>query len=515
MSFCTMASAARSTAWGSGGVMSLEPSATTTSSTCSSPNSARPELAVHGLRRPGRALPHLTHPLLGHRSQGAVHVPVALQHEEVVEVLGVEVGGAEHVVVAQDRAEAREEEVRAGEEEGHGVRRAAHVRLGDEGVVARARLEVAEHDEEVLGEQLAHAAGHGADHAGRVDAAVLHALGAHRPGERDAARLEVEHRLALGGAHERLRAAAARDPHLEAARGVGGAEKGLGPGRVVAVDEGALGAVHGDRLGVGGEAMEGELELHGLLDGALRERPAGADLRADEHGQRVGGRVAVHGHRGLDLAEAEGDRGGGVGGQQQRVVETVGDVRLAGRRAAHAHLADRHLQLDRAQQRDDARELGGGGAPGEADDVLPGRARVDDQAGERDVVEGVRLLGHRRVDAVRGDERVDEVEVGGRHAVQLSDAAGRVDLNGGLGIVRARERDEPRVVVLLGEAVEVDGARVEADEAAETRGLFVRPRHQPAAARGDGSGMPVRRTPQYGSASSSRHSHTCRYGSPR
>ena len=352
----------------------------------------QPELAVDGLRGPGRALPHLTHPLLGHRSQGAVHVPVALQHEEVVEVLGVEVGGSEHVVVAQDPAEAREEEVRAGEEEGHGVRRAAHVRLGDEGVVARARLEVAEHDEEVLGEQLAHAAGHGADHAGRVDAAVLHALGAHRPGERDAARLEVEHRLALGGAHERLRAAAARDPHLEAARGVGGAEKGLGPGRVVAVDEGALGAVHGDRLGVGGEAMEGELELHGLLDGALRERPAGADLRADEHGQRVGGRVAVHGHRGLDLAEAEGDRGGGVGGQQQRVVETVGDVRLAGGRTAHAHLGDRHLQLDGAQQRDDARELGGGGAPGEADDVLPGRTRVDDQAGERDVVEGVRLL---------------------------------------------------------------------------------------------------------------------------
>jgi len=37
---------------------------------------------------------------------------------------------------------------------------------------------------------------------------------------------------------------------------------------------------------------------------------------------------------------------------------------------------------------------------------------------------------------VRGDERVDEVEAVGRHAVQLSDAAGRVDLNGGLGIVR-------------------------------------------------------------------------------
>ena len=116
---------------------------------------------------------------------------------------------------------------------------------------------------------------------------------------------------------------------------------------------------------------------------------------------------------------------------------------------------------------------------------------------------------------VRGDERVDKVEAGLRHAVELSDAAVRVDLNGGLGIVRACERDEPRLLVLLGEAVKIDGARVEADEAAETRGFLVRPRHQPAAARGDGSGIPRRRTTQYGSASSSRHSHTCWYGSSR
>ena len=202
------------------------------------------------------------------------------------------------------------------------------------------------------------------------------------------------------------------------------------------------------------------------------------------------GASPVHGHGGLDLAEAEGDRGGGVGGQQQRVVETVGDVRLAGRRAAHAHLGDRHLQLDGAQERDDARELGGGRAAGEADDVLPGRARVDDEAGELDVVEAGRLPRHRRVDAVRGDERVDEVEAGGGHAVQLSDAAGRVDLDGGLGIVRARERDEPRVVVLVGEAVKVDRARVEADEAAETRGLFggrgISPPQRGVTARGSG-----------------------------
>ena len=86
---------------------------------------------------------------------------------------------------------------------------------------------------------------------------------------------------------------------------------------------------------------------------------------------------------------------------------------------------------------------------GEADDLRARRAGVDDQAGERDVVERVRLLGHRRVEAARGDEGVDEVEVGGRRAVELGDAAVRVERDGGLGIVRRGERDEPRLVVPL------------------------------------------------------------------
>ena len=374
----------------------------------------QPQLAVHGPARARRPLAHGAQPVLGHRPQRAVHAPVALQHEVVVEVLGVEVAGAEHVVVALDRAEPAEDEVRAGEEQRHGVRGAAHVRLADQRVVARARLEVAEHDQEVLGEQLAHAVGHAADHAGAVDAAVLHALGAHGAGQGDAARLEAEHRAALGGAHQRLRAAAARDPHLEPAGGVGRAEERLGPGRVVAVDEDLLGAVEADGLGVGGEPPQAELELERLLDRALRERAGGADLRADEHRERVGRRVGVDRHGGLDLAEAVGDRGRGVGGEQQRVVEPVGDVRLVARRPAHAHLAHRHLQLDRAQQGDDAGELLRRRPGGETDDLGARDVRVDDQAGERDVVERVRLLGDGRVQAARGDERVDEVEVRGR-----------------------------------------------------------------------------------------------------
>ena len=181
----------------------------------------------------------------------------------------------------------------------------------------------------------------------------------------------------------------------------------------------------------------------------------------------VGRRVAVDRHRGLDLAEAVGDRGGRVGGEQQRVVQPVGDVRLVAGRAAHAQLADGHLQLDRAQEGDHAGELLGRGARGEADDLRARDVGVDDQAGERDVAHGVRLLRDHRVEAARGDERVDEV-IGGRgRPVELGDAAVRVERDGGLGVVRRGERDEPRLVVALREAVQIDRPLVERLEAAQ------------------------------------------------
>ena len=107
---------------------------------------------------------------------------------------------------------------------------------------------------------------------------------------------------------------------------------------------------------------------------------------------------------------------------------------------------------------------------GEADDVRARRAGVDDEAGERDVVHGVRLFGHRRVDAARGDEGVDEVEVGRGRTVELGDAAVRVEGDGGLGIVRRGERDEPRLVVPLAKLVEVHRPFVECLEAAEAGG---------------------------------------------
>ncbi len=88
----------------------------------------------------------------------------------------------------------------------------------------------------------------------RVDAAVLHALRADRAGKGHAARLEVEHRVALGAAHQRLGPAAGGDPHLHPARGVRRCQQRLRPRGVVAVHEDLVGAVERDRLGVRHEA---------------------------------------------------------------------------------------------------------------------------------------------------------------------------------------------------------------------------------------------------------------------
>ena len=88
-------------------------------------------------------------------------------------------------------------------------------------------------------------------------------------------------------AHQQLGAGAGGAAHLDAARGIGGGEEGLGPGRVVAVDEGALGAVDRDRLGIGGEAGHADLQLLRLLAGALEQRPRAADRGADRSRRRA------------------------------------------------------------------------------------------------------------------------------------------------------------------------------------------------------------------------------------
>ena len=194
-------------------------------------------------------------------------------------------------------------------------------------------------------------------HAG--DRAVLHPLRAGRAHDGDAPRLEVEHRHPLRVAHQRLRAGAGREPHLDASRGVGRAEERLRPRRVVAVDEDLLGAVDRERLGVGDEPVDRELEVAALLDRALGHHAGPPGLRADEQRDRVQGRVAGDADGRLQLGEAPRRRLGRVGGEQGRALLQVRHVRLVGGRAARPQLLQREHQLDRVEQAGDARELRG------------------------------------------------------------------------------------------------------------------------------------------------------------
>ncbi len=311
------------------------------------------------------------------------------------------------------------------------------------------------HHAEVLGDHLAHPVRDGRGDVDAVDAAVLDALSARSAGDRDAASLEVQHRLALGGAHQHLGAGAGGEARLQPARGVAGREERLRPRGVVAVHEDLLGAVDGDRLRVGGEPAHAELELGRLLDGALGERPGARDLAADEQGERVGGGVPQDGDGRLELPEAVRDGRGGIGGDQQRMVDPVRDVRLDGGRAAHSHLLHRLEDLDRRQEREHLRDLGGRHARDEPRDLPARDGRVDQHAREGERVERHGLLGHGDVDATAGDELVEQVEVRLRLAVELDDPPA-LDAERRLRVEWARERDEAERRILGNEVVAAD-----------------------------------------------------------
>ena len=117
--------------------------------------------------------------------------------------------------------------------------------------------------------------------------------------------------------------------------------------------------------------------------------------RADQAGHRVARRVGQHRDGGLDLAEAERGRGGGVGREQQRVVQPVGDVRLVARRAAAAQLGHGQAELGGPEQGQHPGELGRGGARGQPDDLGPGHVRADQPAGELGVGQAHRLAAPR------------------------------------------------------------------------------------------------------------------------
>ena len=92
-------------------------------------------------------------------------------------------------------------------------------------------------------------------------------------------------------------------------------------------------------------------------------------------------------------------------------------------RAPRAELLQREHQLDRVEQADDAGELRRRQATREPDELGARDVDVDEHPGEREVVERHRLGGDLEIEAVRDDEAVDDVEVGGGAAVHARDDA--------------------------------------------------------------------------------------------
>ena len=404
------------------------------------------ERVEDGLDRPRAALAHAADLVFRDRLEAGVDLPVALDRQPLVQVVGVVVAAAEHVVVARHHRVARGDEVGPGQELSHQLGGLAELGVRGDGVVAGGDLEVEPGGEDVLGEDLARSRRDGERERDARDGAVLHPLRAGGADGGEAARLEVEHGAALRVAHERLRAAAGGEAHLDAARGVGGGEQRLRPGRVVAVHEDRLGAVDGERLRVRHEPLDGELEVPPLLHGALGHDAGSAGLRADEDRERVQRRVARHTDRRLDLGEAAQGRLGGVGGEQGRVLLQVRHVGLVGGAAARAQLLQREHQLDRVEQRDDAREARRCEPAGEPDQLLARHVDVHEPPRELAVVERHRLLRHVEVEAIADDEVVDDVEVRGGPAVHGDDPA-LVQLEPRLGVVRPVHRHQPQLRV--------------------------------------------------------------------
>lgn len=99
--------------------------------------------------------------------------------------------------------------------------------------------------------------------------------------------------------------------------------------------------------------------------------------------------------------------------------------------------------------------LAGGHAAGQSHHLGAGHTRVDEQAGVGGLVDGHRLGRRVEVDAVGGDEGVDDVEVGLGASVELDHAAVLDDQ--GRHRVRGRvEGHQAEAGVGHGEAVEVD-----------------------------------------------------------
>ena len=197
--------------------------------------------------------------------------------------------------------------------------------------------------------------------------------------------------MPCGVAHQRLRAGTRGEPHLHAARGIRRTEERLRPWRVVTVDEHRFGAVDRQRLGIGDEAADRELEVPPFLDRALRHHAGTPGLRPDEQRDRVQRRVARDADRRLELGEAARRCLRRVGRQERRAFLEVGDMRLVARRPPGAQLLQGEHQLDGVEQPHDPRELRGRQPASEPDDLASRNIDVDEHPRDRLVGQGHRF----------------------------------------------------------------------------------------------------------------------------
>ena len=381
------------------------------------------QLLEHGLDRASRLRTDTQHLLLRHRLDATVDLPVPLHRQPLVDVVRVVVPTPEGVVVPGHDRVTGCDEIGARQELAHQLRGLANCRVRRDRVVAAGDLEIEPRGDQVLAENRPRAAGHGEHERDTRDRSVLHALRAGRAYDGDAARLEVEHRHALCVAHERLRPCAGGEAHLDATRGVGGTQERLRPWGVVPVDEHRLRAVDGQRFRVGDEAVDRELEVASLLDGALRHHAVPARLGADEQRDRVQRCIARHPDRGLHLGKAPCGGLGRVGGKKRRTLFQVRHVRLVPRCTPCPQLLEREHQLDGVEHSGHPRELRRRQPAGQPNDVRTGNVDVDEHPRDRLVRTSHRLCRDLEVEAVRNEKTVDDVEVPCRSPVQAGDDA--------------------------------------------------------------------------------------------
>ncbi len=381
------------------------------------------ELVEDRLDRPGGALANGKHGVLAGGLDARVHLPVALQGHPLVEIVGVVVAAAERVVVARHDAVARGDEVSAGEELSHQLGSAARGGVRGDRVVARGDLEVEPGRDQVLCQDRPRASGQAHRQGDARDGAVLHALRSARAHEAETARLEREHRAALAVPHQRFRPRAGREPHLDAAAGVGRGEERLRPRRVVAVVECRVGAVDRERLGVGHETLDRKPQVEALLDCALRHHPGAPGLRANQQRHGVERRIARHAHRRLALREAAQARLSGVRREQGGAFLEVRHVRLVGGRPPGPQALEREHHLDGVELPDHPRQLGGCEAARQPHELGAGHVHVDEHPRELQILEPHGLGRDRQIDAVGRDEAIERVEALARRAVELADDA--------------------------------------------------------------------------------------------